>query len=307
VICRACAAVRLTAYVALTLFAIPFQLVAMATGSRLQRHIPYWYHRFCLQVLNIELKVKGEPFIDGAGLIVANHASYLDIPVLGSIIKGSFVAKSEVASWPGFGFLAKLQRTVFVVRRSSKAGEQRDVIGQRLDAGETLILFPEGTSSDGNRVLPFKSALFAVADREIDGKPLPVQPVSVAATRLDGAAMTNTERNVYAWYGDMDLAPHLWQFLGLGKVTVEITVHPPLSLSDAGTRKDLARIAHNAVAQGHLEAMSGAGSDVISQRKRAEIMPSYPYGSVAEPFDVFDPLPVQRSLLLGYTGKLKSS
>ncbi|MEX3930174.1 lysophospholipid acyltransferase family protein, partial [Paraburkholderia sp. BR10936] len=147
------------------------------------------YHGVCARLMGLDVVVRGQR-ADGPVLFVSNHSSYLDITVLGSQIPGSFVAKSEVGSWPFFGLLARLQRTVFVERKArASVDKQRDDIGSRLDAGDSLILFPEGTSSDGNRTLPFKTALFAVAARRIDGRPLTVQPVSVAATRLDGIPM----------------------------------------------------------------------------------------------------------------------
>lgn len=255
--CAPCALFRLLGYVALLVFAVPFQLLALLFNAPLHRKIPLWFHSACLRVMNIELRLSGAALIPGPGLIVCNHISYLDIPVLGAIIPGCFVAKSEVAGWPLFGFLARLQRTVFVRRQRSQAGKQRDQIGARLEEGALLILFPEGTSSDGAQVLAFKSALFAVADQEVNGAPLKVQPVSLACTKLNDLPMQPSERDFYAWYGDMDLAPHLWQFLGLGKVTVELVVHPPLTLQQAGSRKDLARVAQAAVVAGHAQSMQG--------------------------------------------------
>ena len=255
--CAPCAAARFLGYLALIAAAVPFQLLALAFKSPLRRKIPVWFHGACLRVMNIEVRLSGADFISGPGLIVSNHISYLDIPVLGATIPGCFVAKSEVAGWPLFGFLARLQRTVFVRRQRSQAGKQRDQIAKRLEEGELLILFPEGTSSDGNRVLDFKSALFAVADREINGEPLKVQPISIACTRLNNTPMQRSDRDLYAWYGDMDLAPHLWQFLGLGKVTVEVVVHQPMSLKQAGSRKELSQAAQAAVTAGHSEAIRG--------------------------------------------------
>ncbi len=119
-------------------------------------------------------------------LFVANHQSYLDIPILGSVIEGSFVAKAEIADWPYFGALAKLQRSIFIDRRPGSTGKQRDALLRRLEEGDNLIIFPEATSSDGLHVLPFKSALLSVAELHPRGEPLAVQPVTVAYIRLDG-------------------------------------------------------------------------------------------------------------------------
>ncbi|WP_353858344.1 lysophospholipid acyltransferase family protein [Azospirillum formosense] len=249
---------RLAVYLLWTLLLIPAQALAVALRSPLRHRIPQFYHRVCAAILGIGVVVRGERATDGPVLFVSNHSSYLDITVLGSVIPGSFVAKSEVAGWPFFGVLAKLQQTVFVERKARSGVEkQRDELGARLDAGDSLILFPEGTSSDGNRTLPFKTALFAVAARRIGDRPLTVQPVSIAPTRLDGIPMGIAFRPCYAWYGDMDLAPHLWTVFTLGRMTVEVEFHPPVTIDGFSSRKALADHCQRAVARGVERAVSG--------------------------------------------------
>jgi len=233
--------------------------------------------------------------MDGPGVIVANHASYLDIPVLGALTRGSFIAKTEVANWPVIGLLAKLSRTTFIERRAVRSREQNDQLSERLGNGDKLILFPEGTSNDGNRVLPFKSTLFAAAERVMpDGSPVRFQPISIAATRLDGAPIGRDLRAFYSWYGDMDLAPHLWQFLALGKVTVEIVVHAPVTLADAaGSRKELARICEARVAEGHQAALRGLHQGVpvqlIDSGLSGELIGCSPLAIISEDFRLFGP------------------
>jgi 1-acyl-sn-glycerol-3-phosphate acyltransferase len=122
---------------------------------------------------------------------------------------------------------------VFIERRASHSVRHRDEIGRRLQKGDALVVFPEGTTSDGNRVLPFKSALFAVAARTVDGAPLTVQPISIAYVRLDGAPLGREWRPYLAWYGAMEMPPHLWQVLGLGTITVEVAFHRPLDIASA--------------------------------------------------------------------------
>jgi lyso-ornithine lipid O-acyltransferase len=190
-------------------------------------------------------------------LFVSNHVSYADITVLGSLIVGSFIAKTEVARWPLFGWLAKLQRTVFVDRRMRSTRLQRDAMTERLAAGDALILFPEGTSGDGNRVLPFKSALFSAAETMQEVVPIAVQPVSIAYTRLDGMPLGRLLRPFFAWYGTAELAPHLWNMLGLGTVEVVVEFHPPTFIADCGSRKALARYCHARIAGGMAAALSG--------------------------------------------------
>jgi 1-acyl-sn-glycerol-3-phosphate acyltransferase len=290
-----CAAIRLTAYVFLTVVLLPVQMAAIACRLKLAEELPRFYHALCLRILHIDVRVSGVDMLDGPGVIVANHASYLDVPVLGALTRGSFIAKSEVAGWPVFGLLARLSRTTFIERRAARSREQNDQLSARLRNGDKLILFPEGTSSDGNRVLPFKSTLFAAAERVMpDGSPVKFQPVSIAATRLDGAPIGRDLRSFYSWYGDMDLVPHLWQFLALGKVTVEIVVHPAVTLADAGgSRKELARMCEARVAQGHQAALRGLHQGVpvqlIDSDLSGELIGFSPLAIISEDFRLFGP------------------
>ena len=156
---------RLALYFAWTLSLMPVQVVGLALRRRWTSTLPVFYHRWCCRILGFRIRVIGTPTAERPVLFAANHISYTDITILGSVIPGSFIAKAEVAKWPFFGWLAKLQRSVFVDRQVRSTATQRDAIGDRLAAGDALILFPEGTSGDGNRVLPFKSALFAAAQQ----------------------------------------------------------------------------------------------------------------------------------------------
>ncbi len=248
---------RLVAYAAWCLVMIPPQMVAVALGLKARERIPMTFHRVCCRIVGIRVVVEGEMSRARPTLFACNHTSYLDIMVLGSVIRGSFVAKAEVRRWPLFGFLARLQRTVFVVRDRRHAASQRDEILKRLEAGDNLILFPEGTSNDGNHVLPFKSALFAAATGTVGGRPVTVQPVSIAYTRLDGMPMGRSLRPFYAWYGDMDMATHLWQFAGLGQTTVVVRFHPAVTVAELGSRKALARYCEECVRQGVSADLSG--------------------------------------------------
>lgn len=248
---------RLLVYLPFTLILLPVQILVLALNLRAARHLPHFYHRLCCRMLGFRVQVKGRISQQRPTLFVSNHISYIDIIAFGSILEASFIAKAEIKDWPLFGLLAKLQRTLFVERRSRHAARQRDEIGQRLDAGDNLILFPEGTSYDGQKVLPFKSALFSVAEQSVNGPPITIQPVSVAYTRLDGMPLRRALRPHYAWYGDMDLLPHLVEMLGIGKVTIEIIFHDPISGDHLPTRKDLADYCHRIVVAGVDAANSG--------------------------------------------------
>ncbi len=248
---------RISAYGVFTVALIPIQAVLVLMGWRAQVSLPVWYHQRCCRLLGFRVVRRGKPVQDGPVLFVSNHCSYLDITVLGSLVPASFVAKAEVARWPLFGALAKLQRSVFVDRQSFRAAKQREEMSARLEAGDSLILFPEGTSSDGNRVLPFKSGLFAVAQLEPGGRPLTVQPVSIAYTMLDGLPMGRYLRPFFAWYGDMDMVSHLWQWAGLGRLTVVVRFHEPVTLAGFGSRKALSEHCYAVVSRGMSEALAG--------------------------------------------------
>ena len=248
---------RLLGYLCLTLVLMLPQALLVMLGARSAERLPLLYHRLCCRLMGIDIATVGTISRHRPTLFVSNHTSYLDITVLGALVPGSFVAKAEVAKWPLYGWLAKLQRTVFVDRKRSTSHLQRDQLQQRLDAGDNLFLFPEGTSNDGNRVLPFRSALLSVAEAPSSEASLMIQPVSVAYVALNGIPMGHGLRPLVAWYGDMTLGPHLWQFSRLGKVTVVVEFHPPVDLKDAGSRKDLARYCLAAVANGVERALTG--------------------------------------------------
>jgi 1-acyl-sn-glycerol-3-phosphate acyltransferase len=247
---------RLTLYLALTLSLMPVQGLLVLLRSPLAAQLPYYYHRACCRILGFRIEVRGAISDRHPTLFVCNHVSYADIPILGALIRGSFVAKTEVATWPLLGWLAKLQRTVFVDRRVRSTARQRGEMASRLLAGDDLILFPEGTSGDGNRIQPFKSALFGAAE-PIDGHAIPVQPMSVAYVKLDGIPIGRTLRAYFAWYGDMELAPHLWTLVGLGTATVVVEFYPVVTLAELGSRKALAEHCHRVISEGMSVALAG--------------------------------------------------
>ena len=252
---------RMTAYLLFACAIASLQVLCLALKTRLSNVLPMIYHRVCCRLLDLRLDIRGSMSTARPTLFVCNHSSYLDISVLGSIIPGSFVAKTEVADWPFFGFLAKLQRTVFIDRRRHTTHHQRDGLARRLEAGDNLILFPEGTSNDGNRTLPFRSALFAVAERRVEGgEPAPsvmIQPVSLAYTKLNEFPIGRNLRPYFAWYGDMDLAGHLWRVLGLGRITVALEFHQPVSLAQFASRKALSEHCRKVIAEGLASALAG--------------------------------------------------
>jgi lyso-ornithine lipid O-acyltransferase len=245
------AAVILAVFLTVTLILIPVQWLGVSLRLPYRRGFPHTYHRFVARLFGIRIQVMGTPVRGRGVLLLANHTGWLDIVIFSAVMPLSFVAKAEVASWPFFGTLARLQRTVFVDRtRRSETGATRDAIRERLRVGDTLVLFPEGTSGDGNAVLPFKSALLGAAG----GEDVTVQPVSTAYTGIHGIPMGRENRPLFAWYGDMELVPHLWEALEAGPLDVVVQFHPPLEAMD---RKELARTAWDTVRKGQAAALAG--------------------------------------------------
>jgi 1-acyl-sn-glycerol-3-phosphate acyltransferase len=245
-------------FLLLTFLGIPLQWLFLKLGSDAARTFPWRYHKVVAALFGIHIRVIGKPVTGEGVLMVANHTSWADIVIFSAVTPLSFVSKAEVAGYPLFGTLARLQRTVFVERtRRSTTGETRDEIRERLLAGDTLLLFPEGTSSDGNQVLPFKSALLGAAEAVLaSGQHVKVQPISVAFTGLHGLPMGRENRPLFAWYGDMEMLPHIWEALKAGPLDVVVQFHPPFSL-DVMDRKSLAKKAQEVVQIGQAQALAG--------------------------------------------------
>jgi 1-acyl-sn-glycerol-3-phosphate acyltransferase len=256
------AAFMIAGFLLLTLVCMPVQWLFLKLNSGAARNFPGRYHRWVCAIFGFHIRVVGTPVTGEGVLMVANHTSWADILIFSAATPLAFVAKAEVARWPLFGTLARLQRTVFVERtRRSTTGETRDEIRERLLAGETLLLFPEGTSNDGNRVLPFKSALLGAAEAVMaNGHHVKVQPVSAAYTGLHGLPMGRETRPLFAWYGNMEMVPHLWEALQAGPLDVVVQFHRPFSL-DVMDRKALARQAQNVVQAGVASALAGHAED----------------------------------------------
>jgi 1-acyl-sn-glycerol-3-phosphate acyltransferase len=220
-------------------------------------HLPGWgtvasrYYRVLIWILGIRVRVVGEPVRDRAVLIVSNHVSWADILVIGSIAPVAFISKSEIANWPLVGITAKLQRTVFVDRaRRHQTGDAVAEIVDRLHSGISMVLFAEGTSSDGNRVLPFRSALMG-AVKEVaarDGtRPVLIQPMSICYTGLNGVPMGRQHRPVIAWYGDIDFMPHIKNLMDRGAIDVVVSYGEPIEVDGTADRKAMTRRLEGAV------------------------------------------------------------
>ena len=209
-------------------------------------HITQFVCRNALRFLGIGFEAKGTP-LTGGGAVVANHTSWLDILVLNASKRIYFVSKSEVASWPGIGWLARATGTVFIVRDPARARQQTALFQERLLSGHRLLFFPEGTSTDGKQVLPFKTTLFQAFFAQELRDTLSVQPVSVIYH-----APTGQDPRFYGWWGDMSFGGHLVATLAPHRQgRVQVIYHPPLAVADFADRKALARACEDAVRSGH--------------------------------------------------------
>ncbi|RJF66581.1 lysophospholipid acyltransferase family protein [Rhodopseudomonas palustris] len=235
--------------VPLTLALLPLHILALRYGWRIQRSIPHLYHRIVCRLIGVRIRQVGRRSGTGPVLILANHVSWLDICVISAMAPVSFVAKSEVAGWPVFGALAKWQRTVFIDRQARhRTGAATAEIGTRLKAGEAIVLFAEGTSSDGSRVLPFRSALIGAVHHALgddSDTTVGVQPMAVTYTGFGGLPIGRELRDRVAWYGDAELIPHFIGLLSAGAIDVTVSWGEPiLHTSD---RKAIARDAETSV------------------------------------------------------------
>jgi 1-acyl-sn-glycerol-3-phosphate acyltransferase len=192
--------------------------------------------RTAFVVLRMGYVVEGRQ-MNTAGCVVANHSSWLDIFALNARKRVYFVSKAEVAAWPGIGWLARATGTVFINRTAREARAQTEIFRERLKAGHRLLFFPEGTSTDGRRVLPFKTTLFgAFFDPPLKDS-LRIQPVSVIYT-----APAGEDARFYGWWGNMDFGPHLLKVLACPRPgSVTLIYHPPVAVADFADRKALAR------------------------------------------------------------------
>ncbi|MEK9594434.1 MAG: lysophospholipid acyltransferase family protein [Rhodospirillaceae bacterium] len=215
--------------------------------------IPRLFHRILLQLFQITVRCDGAAPHAGA-IIVSNHLSYLDIPVIGAHVNHSvFVAKKDVADWPLFGWLARLQDTIFVDRRPSSAQRTLAMLQADWPKSANVIIFPEGTSTNGVSVMPFKSSLFALFSGHAEQL---VQPLTLRLENADGlpiegcseaaqaalAQQQSAGRDYYAWYGDMELPPHLWAFAKGRGATIRLIFHEPIAASDYPDRKAFAQL-----------------------------------------------------------------
>jgi lyso-ornithine lipid O-acyltransferase len=273
---RAGVAARLFVQAAFFVAAAPIQLLAMRFGWRLAGWTPVIFHRLFLRMFGLRIAVRGSLAKGAPVLVLSNHVSWLDISVIGSLAPLSFVAKSEVAGWPVISWFAKLQRTMFIDRaRRTHTAQVNEAVGRRLAEGDVIVLFPEGTSSDGNRVLPFRASLVGAARAALADPALGrihLQPLAITYIRRNGLPLTRRERPEIAWYGDMDLAPHLAGFLRGGAFDARVTFGEPIPFDASTDRKRATAEAETAVRRAFHA--GGAGEEPAQPAARLARAPS---------------------------------
>ena len=262
---------RFSAFLVTTLFLMPFY--KFGRSPDFQRLVAGLWFRCVGHIIGVKLQARGQAYPVDKGnrpefpvLYVANHVSWLDIIVLGMKLDAVFVAKSDVADWPLLGRLASMRQCIFVSRQPVQVEREVRMIRERLASGCNVILFPEGTTGEGGRLLPFKSSLLAA----VDGLPeVRVQAVSIAyPDPVNGGADTSL-----AWYGETRMLPHLWSVLGRADAPARLQFHPLLTASDFPCRKTLAAACRSHISGGIDRMLSSAqGRELFSQETRGQVM-----------------------------------
>ena len=230
---------RTIIFLFLTIILIPFQLFIVLLLKKLIFFIPNFYHKLCCKIFGIKLEIKGNISDFKPTLFVSNHSSYMDIVILSSLFKTSFIAKKEVSRWPFFGILAKLQKTVFIDRKISSIKKQENLITSPLEKKNNLVIFPEGTSSDGNKVLPFKSSLFNIFDNKYKFKPR-IQTVTIIYKKINGMPLNRNTRKDMTWHSNMELLPNMINLFSKFSIDVEVIFGKEFKPNNKLDRKKLA-------------------------------------------------------------------
>ena len=242
-----------------TIVLAPVQWCALYFGYPRPSLVPSIWHRLALKALGLRIHVTGRMTSHRPLLIAANHISWTDIVALGAAAEVSFIAKSELAGWPVAGWLARMQQTVFVEReRKRKSGVQASEVGRRLSRGDVIVLFAEGSTSDGNTLMPFKSTLFGAAKMAIEEGATDqvfVQPLAIAYTRFHGMPIQRLHMRRAAWIGDADLVPHVAALLKEGAMDVELRFGEPVEVTASTNRKHLSLQVEAEVRRLHAEAV----------------------------------------------------
>lgn len=217
-----------------------------------------------LKTVNVKIEKTGAVESGKPTIYISNHSSYIDIVILGNLINRTFVSKQEVGAWPVFGWIAKLIGTVFIDRSGSKTEDSFKLAKEALLQDGGVIIFAEGTTSNGNRVLPFKSSLFKLVE-DAPSETLKIQPISIVYTRVNNIPMSMHLRPFFAWYGDMQLIPHLLQMLKFQSVTAEVHFHDPVFAKEFKDRKEAANFCQEKISSSVSASLTGRKEEFIKK------------------------------------------
>jgi lyso-ornithine lipid O-acyltransferase len=231
-----------------TLTAMAVQSVCLLLPGRPKVWFAQVYWATFTRLLGMRVRVIGaRTDTDRPVVFVANHCSWVDVPILGGLLPACFISKGEIANWPVVGTIARLGRTIFVSRQRGATGRELEQMRALLSRRDNLILFPEGTTSDGSRVMAFRTSFFAVAE---GAQPPLVQPVSMAYDRLAGLPTGRLTRDLFAWYGDMDIASHYWRLAQHRGFRATVLMHRAIDPAHYPNRKALSQAVWQVVAEG---------------------------------------------------------
>ena len=205
-------------------------------------------------ILNIKIAVEGETesLRSGGYFIVSNHLGYVDGIVLGSIFPVIYVSKKEVRGWPLFGPWTALCGTIYIDRqRKDKIPLLVGEITRKLSQRANVLLFPEGTSTNGDRILPFQSAPFAAPLRA----GTTIAPLTITYKRIDRQSLSNENRDRIYWYGDMEFVDHFWNLLAVRSIEVVVKIQPEIET----TRYKNDSLGRKALSQASYDSISGTG------------------------------------------------
>lgn len=237
---------RLALYLLITAIMLPFIVILRHLGaSSIKMRLISIYYRLSAYSWGITVHQRGSFAKNRPLLVVSNHCSYADVPVLGCVAPVHFTPKSEIRTWPIIGYLCSLSDCIFINRNPRKTAENMAELEKAMQNGWLISLFPEGTTGDGTTVLPFRSSYFSLAEKGIE-----VQPVTVKYTKRDGSQLSVQAMRKVAWIGDDEFAPHLLDFLSQPSISATVICHDMVSISDFANRKELAAHCQQVVASG---------------------------------------------------------
>lgn len=274
------AVLRLLYFATFVLLSYPIIFVARRLEAETRaRIIRLLYKALCFG-LGFKLRVYGSPVNNRPCLYVSNHLSYLDIPLLGSLLKAGFVSRADVQHWPLIGHLGKMLNTVWIDRKPELAVQHAKELRRRIESGDRILVFPEGTSTDGLHMLPFKSTLFEVAApfKNADGTEghVTVQPISIIVTEMGDLPIGRFQRPLYSWYGDMTFEHHFWDVLQRAGFTLEVQFHAPVTMAQFGNRKKLAAHCEKVVADGVSAGLAGRLGQHAAATGKGDVMVDKP-------------------------------